>query len=97
MLAPLVTGLIHLAEKYLIETLRNECKRYVHAWLHELEMTSLNEKKDIVPRHILYKDGTRKHIASEIGTNSLRRENTHGLLQEPYAPGFVNTHRATRV
>ena len=69
----LVTGLIHLSEKYLIETLRNECKKYVYSWLHDLEMTNLDEKKDFVPRHILYKDGTRKHIAAEIG-NSMDSE-----------------------
>ena len=79
-LIPLVTGLIHLAEKFLVETLRNECKRYVHAWLRDLEMTSLDEKKDIVPRHILYKDGTRKHIASEIGTDSRDSENAHRAI-----------------
>lgn len=32
-----------------------------------MELTTFDEKKDFVPRHILYKDGTRKHIASEIG------------------------------
>ena len=65
----LVSGLIHLSEKYLIEILRHECKKYVYTWLHDLELTTLDEKKEIVPRHILYKDGRRKHIASEIGNN----------------------------
>jgi hypothetical protein len=62
-----VTGLIHLSEKYLIETLRNDCKKYVSTWLHDLEMINLDDKKDIIARHVLYKDGTRKHIACEIG------------------------------
>ncbi|CAF0908114.1 unnamed protein product [Adineta ricciae] len=61
-----INGLIHLSEKYLIETLRNECKKYIHTWLNDLELTTVDEKKECVPRHILYKDGTRKHIASEI-------------------------------
>lgn len=64
----LVIGLIHLSEKYLIETLRNECKRYVFTWLNDLELINCDEKKEFLPKHILYKDGTRKHIASEIGT-----------------------------
>ncbi|CAF4440072.1 unnamed protein product [Rotaria socialis] len=63
-----ITGLIHLSEKYLIDTLRNECKKYVSTWLHDLELTTFDDKKEYVPRHILYKDGTRKHIASEIDT-----------------------------
>ncbi|CAF0862908.1 unnamed protein product [Adineta ricciae] len=63
-----INGLIHLSEKYLIETLRNECKKYIHTWLNDLELTTVDDKKECVPRHILYKDGTRKHIASEIGT-----------------------------
>ena len=63
----LVIGLIHLSEKYLIETLRNECKKYVYTWLQDLELTTFDEKKEFIPRHVLYKDGTRKHIASEIG------------------------------
>ena len=79
-----VTGLIHLSEKYLIETLRNECKKYVYAWLHDLEMTNLDEKKDIVPRHILYKDGTRKHIASEIGKSIKGEKGAISPLIEPY-------------
>ncbi len=62
-----VIGLIHLSEKYLIETLRNECKKYVNTWLNDLELINFDEKKEFIPRHILYKDGTRKHIASEIG------------------------------
>jgi hypothetical protein len=36
-------------------------------WLQDLELTTFDEKKEFIPRHILYKDGTRKHIASEIG------------------------------
>ncbi|CAF4132016.1 unnamed protein product, partial [Rotaria sp. Silwood2] len=82
-----ITGLIHLSEKYLIETLRNECKKYVHTWLHDMELTTFDEKKEFVPRHILYKDGTRKHIASEIGTlcswyheYSSRDENLSSLI-----------------
>ncbi len=67
-----VIGLIHLSEKYLIETLRNECKKYVQNWLNDLELINFDEKKEFIPRHILYKDGTRKHIASEIGTNRIR-------------------------
>ncbi len=62
----LVIGLIHLSEKYLIETLRNECKKYVYTYLNDLELINFDEKKETIPRHILYKDGTRKHIASEI-------------------------------
>ncbi|CAF4005403.1 unnamed protein product, partial [Rotaria magnacalcarata] len=65
-----ITGLIHLSEKYLIDTLRNECKKYVSTWLHDLELTTFDDKKEYVPRHILYKDGTRKHIASEIGVHT---------------------------
>jgi hypothetical protein len=64
----LVNGLIHLSEKYLIEILRNECKKYVYTWLNDLELINFNEKKNFLPRHILYKDGTRKHITSEINT-----------------------------
>lgn len=71
LLIVLVIGLIHLSEKYLIETLRNECKKYVFTWLNDLELINCDEKKEFLPRHILYKDGTRKHIASEIGTDSL--------------------------
>lgn len=64
----IVIGLIHLSEKYLIETLRNECKKYVSIWLNDLELINFDEKKEFLPRYILYKDGTRKHIASEINT-----------------------------
>ncbi|CAF1064432.1 unnamed protein product [Rotaria sordida] len=82
-----ITGLIHLSEKYLIETLRNECKKYIYTCLHDMELTTYDEKKEYVPRHILYKDGTRKHIASEIGTlcswyheYSTRDENLSSLI-----------------
>ena len=70
----LVNGLIHLSEKYLIETLRNECKKYVYTWLHDLELTIFDEKKELIPRHILYKDGTRKHISTEIGKMSSKKK-----------------------
>ena len=80
-------GLIHLSEKYLIETLRNECKKYVSTWLNDLELINFDEKKDLIPRHILYKDGTRKHITSELGTlcalyreYSFRNENLSLLI-----------------
>lgn len=86
----LVTGLIHLSEKYLIETLRNECKKYVYNWLHDLEMTNLDEKKDFVPRHILYKDGTRKHIAAEIG-NSVDSERERRDLHHSVTPFHLMT------
>ncbi|UJR10156.1 hypothetical protein I4U23_014372 [Adineta vaga] len=68
-----INGLIHLSEKYLIETLRNECKKYVYTWLNDMELTTVDEKKEFLPRHVLYKDGTRKHIASEIGKNSRKK------------------------
>ena len=61
-----VTGLIHLSEKFLIETLRYQCKKYVSNWLNDIEMNHFDEKKDSVARHILFKDGTRKHINAEI-------------------------------
>ncbi len=67
----LVIGLIHLSEKYLIETLRNECKKYVSTCLNDLELINFDEKKEFIPRHILYKDGTQKHITSEIGINKI--------------------------
>ena len=71
-----VTGLIHLSEKYLIDTLRHQCKKFVYNWLHEMELIHLDEKKDLIPRHILYKDGTRKHIAAEIGNVQCKTSQT---------------------
>ncbi|CAF0731614.1 unnamed protein product [Didymodactylos carnosus] len=63
-----ITGLIHLSERFLIGTLRSECKKYVRNYLKDLEMITFDNTKEFVPRHILYKNGTRQHISTEIST-----------------------------
>jgi hypothetical protein len=85
----LVIGLIHLSEKYLIETLRNECKKYVYTWLNDIEFINFDEKKDFISRHIIYKDGTRKHIASEIGKKLVSKKNGGNKLRFKLTRNFT--------
>jgi hypothetical protein len=62
--------------------------------LNDLELTTFDEKKEFVPRHILYKDGTRKHIASEIGKKLVSKINGGNKLHFKLTRYFIKINRS---